>query len=816
MSGREVLSSKTAPELKQTQYYRDLYRTRISRIRYTRNYLKGKLKPGITPGRFLKEAASLLGMQNPPNNAFLLVIYIQAKLGMRKIPKGERLKKEGYIRLIDAKFGEYTFGELMRNAKTRSLKKYVKSASLAQVTLPVRQEGGSAPPTSGPGPSNVLASYAPRSNNPRTIDNVSSDLSNLSNVEVTPALFYKHVNIHSFVIPNSIPGTNHMFASMIYPKNPRGPVKFCYYFSGSGMYRAILKKFRESRGRELPDQETLNRAFNEDAFSKKKLIAAWFLKRCQQENICFVLLSQMRPYNKGRVGGKMDWGGESAALWYNAFRRAGPTRQVFDYVRNEYTQKTGVEAPMHGHLVGHSRGSKAISNIIKLLQQGRLGGYSFSGQYSCSTYRPWPVPYEYYRRGAPLFISFSKRIPVGTEANAMAVVRRFRLKKRKVGRDWVYTNPEFPNVVVVASHTHHSWHPARYLASGWAHAQRFRRGRQLLSSGRNDAPQRPPRARQPARRASLNRSNLDVQTSDENPESFEGLATQHSFFFPNSIPGNNYMFGSLILPKRRLPGRLRMVYHLSGSGHHYDIVQFFKKYRGRKLPPPEVLSRAVRKILFKRSRKMFKFLKERWAAGENVGLAFISHATFFNAGMVNGRMDRTGAKAALWFNAFNQANSANTVIDIVQNIARKKTGVEPSDTIGMVCHSRGGKAGTSLALLQEQGLLRHKAYFIRSDSTYRPWPHPIADLKRGVPLFVSFSRRTPPGTTGTAANARKIIRALDLTGRRVGRDTHYTNPRYPNVLIIGTDTNHSYHPAKFLEIAWRHTQRALRRGRTQT
>lgn len=122
----EVLSEKSAPELKESVYYKDMLKTKEMRVAYTSNYLSARLYPNYNPEEFLKKAAKLLGLKNPSDDTFFNVFYIQTKLGFPLIPKSERRLSSGFPTSIDVKFGPYTHENLLRNSKCESLKKYFK------------------------------------------------------------------------------------------------------------------------------------------------------------------------------------------------------------------------------------------------------------------------------------------------------------------------------------------------------------------------------------------------------------------------------------------------------------------------------------------------------------------------------------------------------------------------------------------------------------------------------------------------------------------------------------------------------------------
>ncbi len=122
----EVLSAKSAPELKESVYYKDMLKTKASRVAYTRRYLSARLHPKHSPKEFLKKTVKLLGLKNPSDDMFFNVFYIQMKLGFPLIPKSERSKPSGFPTSIDMKFGEYTEENLLRHNKCASLKKFFK------------------------------------------------------------------------------------------------------------------------------------------------------------------------------------------------------------------------------------------------------------------------------------------------------------------------------------------------------------------------------------------------------------------------------------------------------------------------------------------------------------------------------------------------------------------------------------------------------------------------------------------------------------------------------------------------------------------
>jgi hypothetical protein len=126
MSKLEALSAKSAPELKETVYYKDILKTKANRVAYTRRYLSTRLHPKHKPNDFLKKAAKLLGLKNPSDDMFFNVFYIQMKLKFPLIPKSERHFTSGFPTYIDMKYGDFTHDNLLRQKDCTSLNKYFK------------------------------------------------------------------------------------------------------------------------------------------------------------------------------------------------------------------------------------------------------------------------------------------------------------------------------------------------------------------------------------------------------------------------------------------------------------------------------------------------------------------------------------------------------------------------------------------------------------------------------------------------------------------------------------------------------------------
>lgn len=284
----------------------------------------------------------------------------------------------------------------------------------------------------------------------------------------------------------------------------------------------------------------------------------------------------------------------------------------------------------------------------------------------------------------------------------------------------------------------------------------------------------------------------------QTPEEMKQYCTQETF----KLPGN-HMFASMLSPNLEKYPKLkkskpRLIMYFAGRGYYNTITKWVRQHGRKQEPPPEVLAQAAREDFLSSKKRIFAMLKSRWAKGENVHFALITHMrNYFSSD------DKESGKAGHWYKELWSPASAKALIGAVTARYKAKSGAKEVKRITVVGHSMGGKAVAGISKLDAKGQLPYEFSYFSFDASY--WYLNLEKVKKDpkVALYLSFR----PGSK-TEKVAQSIISGLKLKGNRRGEEVVYTTPQYPNVRVVASSVSHGAQPGAYLNPAWELAQRA--------
>ncbi|MCD6109371.1 hypothetical protein J7J83_01260 [bacterium] len=280
----------------------------------------------------------------------------------------------------------------------------------------------------------------------------------------------------------------------------------------------------------------------------------------------------------------------------------------------------------------------------------------------------------------------------------------------------------------------------------------------------------------------------------ETPEEMKQNCTQETF----KLPGR-HMFASMLSPNLKKYPKLKdskpkLIVYFAGRGHYKAIQAWYKAHGPVNEPPPEVLAKAAREDFLSSKKRIFAILESRWEKGENVHFVLASHMRSYLSGN-----EKDSGASKYWYRELWNQSSASALFGVITSKFKEKSGATSVKNIDLVGHSMGGKALVGISRLH----LPYKFSYFYSDATY--WVPEINEVlhNKDHSLYISYRVGTK-----TEKIAKSIIARLHLKGYRRGKETVFTNPKYPNVRIVATSVSHSENVGQYLNPALELASRA--------